>query len=67
MTENGNYKLLNQKGELVKDSYPKWRLKFVKPEVIIQEIEDKQENLDDDYHEIEKISDHKKVGRGFKY
>ena len=69
LTENGNYRLVNQKGEEIKESYPRWRLKFAKPEVKDEKLnlKDSLKDLGDDFHEVEKILDHKKVGRGFKY
>ncbi|CAF1141943.1 unnamed protein product, partial [Brachionus calyciflorus] len=54
-------------GELLPNSYPRWRLKVGKPEKVI-EIPPNENNLSKEgYDEIEKILDHKKVGRGFKY
>ena len=68
ITENGNYKLKNEKGEIIDESFPRWRLKLAKqvriPNTCISENKEHQKNVK---NEIEKIVDHKKIGRSFKY
>ncbi|RNA44524.1 hypothetical protein BpHYR1_047435, partial [Brachionus plicatilis] len=50
-------------------SYPRWRLKLAKQEVSTTNsyISDDKNEKKDEISEIEKILDHKKIGRGFKY
>ncbi|RMZ97636.1 hypothetical protein BpHYR1_038012 [Brachionus plicatilis] len=61
-TNYGNYVLTNLKGDELKDSYPRWRLKLT-------EQFDKNKEIDNlqDIDKIEKILDHRKIGRGYKY
>ncbi|RNA40890.1 hypothetical protein BpHYR1_051792, partial [Brachionus plicatilis] len=53
---------INLKGDELKDSYPRWRLKPT-------EQFDKNKEIDNlqDIDKIEKILDHRKIGRGYKY
>ncbi|CAF1049114.1 unnamed protein product [Brachionus calyciflorus] len=48
-------------------NYPRWRLKVGKPEKVIEKPPNENNLSKEGYEEIEKILDHKKVGRGFKY
>jgi hypothetical protein len=70
-TETGNYKLRDKKGEILKDSFPRWRLKLTneKPNDEIQEIitVTSKPNDSNEFGEVEKILEHKKIGRGFRY
>ncbi|RNA28038.1 hypothetical protein BpHYR1_002123 [Brachionus plicatilis] len=69
ITENGNYNLKNEKGERIEESYARWRLKFTKQEASTTNsyISDDKIEQKDEISEIEKILDHKKIGRGFRY
>ncbi|RNA19501.1 Transposon Tf2-6 poly, partial [Brachionus plicatilis] len=68
ITEYGNYNLKNEKGDRIEESYPRWRLKLAKQEVsTTNSISDDKNEQKDEISEIEKILDHKKIGRGFRY
>jgi hypothetical protein len=56
-TAYGNYKLKDQMGNVLSESFPRHKLKEV-------EEEDDQEEV---HYEIEKIVNHKKQGKGFRY
>lgn len=68
ITEGGNYVLKDNSQNILQDSYPRWRLKLqdTAPETLVIEEEKSSDNKNK-YYDIEKILEHKRVGRGYKY
>ena len=56
-TSYGNYKIKDKLGEILQESFPRHKLKVVEEE---EEDEEK-------HYEVEKILNHKKHGKGFRY
>jgi len=58
--KSGNYKLRDEKGELLSDSYPRWKLKEIKEECY-------KTNTKISENDIKAIIDYKKTDKTTKY